>query len=298
MNHVMWSNPAVQANRRTLEERGLRVLGPDEGSQACGETGAGRMLEPEAIAAIVCGGAGEPGTCERLLEGRTVLVTAGPTREPIDPVRYISNRSSGKMGYAMARAAAEQGARVILVSGPVAITAPKGVVVHEVQTAQEMYRVTHELAGEADIFIAAAAVADYRPAEVRAQKMKKAAESMTLELVRNPDILASIAALPVAPFTVGFAAETENVNEYAKGKLANKKLDMIVANQVGNDRGFDRDDNAVEVFWPGDGRAFPRSAKADLARDLLRLIAERFAASRHEDTRPELTIISSRSVES
>ena len=298
MNHVMWSNPAVQANRRTLEERGLRILGPGEGSQACGETGAGRMLEPEAIAEIVCGQSCGPGLRERQLEGRTVLVTAGPTREPIDPVRYISNRSSGKMGYAMAQAALEQGARVILVSGPVAIAAPDGADVHEVQTAQEMYRVTHELAAQADIFIAAAAVADYRPAEAQLQKMKKTAESMSIELVRNPDILASIAALPAAPFTVGFAAETENVSEYAKGKLANKKLNMIVANRVGDDCGFDRDDNAVEVFWPGGGQAFPKSAKADLARELLRLVAERFAASCGEDTRPELTVISSGSMES
>lgn len=298
MNQVMWNNPAVQANRRTLEERGLRILGPGDGSQACGDTGAGRMLEPGEIAAMVCGGPGGPAARERLLEGRTVLITAGPTREPIDPVRYISNRSSGKMGYAMARAAVEQGARVILVSGPVAIAAPDGVDVHEVQTAQDMYRVTHELADEADIFIAAAAVADYRPVETRAQKMKKTAESMTIELVRNPDILASLAARPAAPFTVGFAAETENVREYAKGKLADKKLDMIVANRVGDDCGFDRDDNAVEVFWPGGARAFPKSAKADLARELLQLVAERFAASGHEDTQPELTVISSRSRES
>ena len=292
MNHVMWSNPAVQANRRTLEERGVRILGPGEGSQACGETGAGRMLEPDAIAAIVCGEFA-PGTeRERLLEGLTVLITAGPTQEPIDPVRYISNRSSGKMGYAMARSASDHGARVLLVSGPVAIAEPHGVDVHRVRTAAEMQQATRELVAVADIFIAAAAVADYRPAEVRGQKMKKTEERLTIELVRNPDILASVAAMPGAPFTVGFAAETENVGEYARAKLANKKLDMIIANRVGDDCGFDYDENAVEVFWQGGSQAFPKAAKSDLAADLVRLVADRYAANRCEDTRPELPVIS------
>jgi len=193
----------------------------------------------------------------------------------------------------MARAARDQGARVLLVSGPVAIAEPQGVDVRRVRTAADMQRVTQELVGDADIFIAAAAVADYRPAEVRGQKMKKTEERLTLELVRNPDILASVAAMPGAPFTVGFAAETENVGEYAQAKLANKKLDMIIANRVGDDCGFDYDENAVEVFWQGGGQAFPRAAKSDLASDLVRLVANRYAAGRYEETRPELPVISS-----
>ena len=218
MNHVMWSNAAVQANRRTLEERGVIVIGPDAGSQACGETGSGRMTEPDDIAAIVCapefGGAVDRGA----LSGKTIVVTAGPTREAIDPVRYITNRSSGKMGYAMARAAAARGASVILVSGPVNLAEPVGVTVIPVTTAEEMFAATHEHIGNADIFIAAAAVSDYRPASVPKEKMKKHDETMTLELVRSKDILASVASLPDAPFTVGFAAETDRVREYALGR--------------------------------------------------------------------------------
>lgn len=276
MNHVMWANAAVQQNRATLEERGVRVLGPDRGSQACGETGEGRMLEPDDIAAIVCG----PQLVtdkELLLAGRTVLVTAGPTREPIDPVRFITNRSSGKMGYAIAAAALEQGARVVLISGPTSIAFPVGVATMQVQTAEEMYAATHAAVATADIFIATAAVADYRPATVQPQKIKKTDKSMSIELVRSPDILASVAALEDAPFTVGFAAETENVREYALGKLERKKLNMIVANQVGENRGFDSDVNAVEVYWQGGEQAFDTVEKTELARELIKLIAARFA---------------------
>ncbi|HSG59410.1 MAG TPA: bifunctional phosphopantothenoylcysteine decarboxylase/phosphopantothenate--cysteine ligase CoaBC [Woeseiaceae bacterium] len=290
MNHVMWNNAAVQANRKTLEERGVRILGPDVGSQACGETGAGRMLEPEAIAAIVCGpdvGAARDGA----LTGKTVLVTAGPTREPIDPVRYISNRSSGKMGYAIASAAAAQGARVILVSGPVALPTPAGVELVSVTTAAEMYSATHEQIDGVDIFVGAAAVADYRPAEPSRKKIKKHDETLHVELVRTEDILASVAALETAPFTVGFAAETENDREYALGKLENKGLDMIVANRVGDDSGFDRDDNAAQVYWRGGERDFPTAAKAELADGIVQLVAERFAASRGEATQPEPAVL-------
>jgi phosphopantothenoylcysteine decarboxylase/phosphopantothenate--cysteine ligase len=292
MNHVMWSNPAVQANRRTLEERGLRILGPGEGSQACGETGAGRMLEPEAIAEIVCGESRGPGLRERQLEGRTVLVTAGPTREPIDPVRYISNRSSGKMGYAMAAAAHAQGARVILVSGPVTIDEPQGVEVIRVETAEQMHAATHEHVADADIFIAAAAVSDYRPATRATQKIKKTEDTMSIELVRSPDILASVAALDPAPFTVGFAAETENVREYATGKLENKKLDMIIANRVGSDCGFDYDDNAAEALWQDGERTFAKMAKTELARELIDVVVDRYFAIRGADTQPALSIVS------
>jgi len=290
MNHVMWNNPATQANRKVLEERGIHILGPDTGSQACGETGAGRMLEPAAIAAAVVDIASGQG--RGILAGRTVVVTAGPTREAIDPVRYITNRSSGKMGFAMARSAAAQGAKVVLISGPVSLADPPGVDVRHVTTAGEMYDATHEVIGDADIFIAAAAVADYRPAEVRGQKIKKTDDTMRIELVRCPDILASVAALDAGPFTVGFAAETENVEEYARGKLDKKRLDMIIANRVGDDCGFDRDDNAVSVFWSGGEKRMPEAQKSALARDLIELVAERFYAARGAETHPRLTIIS------
>jgi len=290
MNHVMWDNPAVQANRATLEARGVRILGPGHGSQACGETGAGRMLEPEEIATIVCGpGMSAAGTAGRLA-GKTVLVTAGPTREAIDPVRYITNRSSGKMGFAIAEAAAAEGARVLLVSGPVRLQAPGRVERFDVTTAEEMYATTHDLLDGVDIFIAAAAVSDYRPATSAEQKIKKNEETMRIDLVRSPDILASVAALDNAPFTVGFAAETENVREYALGKLEKKRLDMIVANRVGHDRGFDSDENEVQIFWRDGERSLPAAAKTALARDIVAIIAEQFEAVRG-GTRPEPNVV-------
>lgn len=290
MNRVMWANAAVQANRATLEARGVRILGPGAGDQACGETGEGRMLEPDEIAAIVCG----PGLAAAtgLLTGKRVLVTAGPTREPIDPVRYVSNRSSGKMGYAIAAAAAAEGAEVRLVSGPVALADPPGVAVIRVTTADEMYAATHGQLDGVDIFIAAAAVSDYRPAEAARNKIKKDSETMRLDLVRTRDILASVAAFDSAPFTVGFAAETENVRNYALGKLEKKKLDLIVANRVGDECGFDRDDNTIEVYWRGGERVFPTASKADLARDVVRLVAERFDAERGTVSRPGLSVVS------
>ncbi len=290
MNHVMWSNPATQANRKVLEERGIHILGPGVGSQACGETGAGRMLEPDTIAAAVFDLAGGKG--EGLLTGKKVVITAGPTREPIDPVRYISNRSSGKMGYAMARAAAAQGAEVLLISGPVNLPEPPGIEVRHVLSAQDMYEATHECIGDADVFIAAAAVADYRPADIKEQKIKKNDESMRIDLVRCPDILASVAALDAGPFTVGFAAETEKVDDHARSKLEKKHLDMIIANRVGNDCGFDSDDNSVNVLWAGGEQRFPQARKSDLARDLIDLVARRFYAARGADTQPTLTVIS------
>ncbi|MDG2107232.1 MAG: bifunctional phosphopantothenoylcysteine decarboxylase/phosphopantothenate--cysteine ligase CoaBC, partial [Woeseiaceae bacterium] len=266
MNHVMWSNPATQSNREVLEERGIHIIGPGVGSQACGETGEGRMFETDLIAATVFNLAGNKG--DRLLEGRTVVVTAGPTREVIDPVRYITNRSSGKMGYAIASAAAVQGASVILISGPVNIPEPLGINTVIVESAEEMYAATHEVIDDADIFISAAAVADYRPTNISPQKIKKSNEGMGLELVRCPDILASVASLDAAPFTVGFAAETENVIKYARSKLKKKKLDMIIANQVGRDCGFDYDDNAVTALWRDGEKDYPKSSKIDLARKL------------------------------
>jgi phosphopantothenoylcysteine decarboxylase/phosphopantothenate--cysteine ligase len=290
MNRVMWSNPATEANRKVLEERGIHLVGPGVGSQACGETGAGRMLEPDVIAATVFNITAEKG--QGLFEGRKVVITAGPTREAIDPVRYITNRSSGKMGYAMASAAAAQGADVILVSGPVELADPVGVEVVRVESAEEMFDATHAAVVDADMFIAAAAVADYRPAKIVEQKIKKSDASISLELVRCPDILASVAALDAAPFTVGFAAETENVREYARAKMQKKGLDMIIANRVGHDRGFDRDDNAVTVLWDGGEQSFPTSLKVELARNLIELVAKHFYAVRGSETQPKLTIIS------
>ncbi|MEJ2298602.1 MAG: bifunctional phosphopantothenoylcysteine decarboxylase/phosphopantothenate--cysteine ligase CoaBC [Woeseiaceae bacterium] len=290
MNHVMWNNPATQANRSVLEERGVHILGPAIGSQACGETGAGRMLDPAAIAAAVFDLGISKG--EGLLAGRKVVITAGPTREPIDPVRYITNRSSGKMGYAMARAALAQDAEVVLISGPVDLAAPTGIDVRGVTTAAEMYQATHAAVAGADLFIAAAAVADYRPAAQSEQKIKKTRDAMSIDLVRCPDILASVAALDDAPFTVGFAAETENVDASARAKLENKNLDMIIANRVGPDCGFDRDENAVSVFWNDGERRFPSAAKSELADSLIALVAERYYAARGDDTQPRLTVIS------
>jgi phosphopantothenoylcysteine decarboxylase/phosphopantothenate--cysteine ligase len=292
MNRVMWANPAVQANRKTLEKRGMQILGPDHGSQACGETGAGRMLDPDVIADAVCSPEFAGASADGVLAGKTVLVTAGPTREPIDPVRYITNRSSGKMGYAIAAAAHALGARVILISGPVSLQEPRGADVVHVETAEEMHAATHERIADVDIFIAAAAVSDYRPSEASAQKIKKTKDTMTLEFVRSPDILASVAALDDAPFTVGFAAETENVREYALGKLVNKNLDMIVANRVGADCGFDYDDIAAEVLWSGGEKAFDKMPKSELAAGLMDLIAARFFATRGAETQPALSIVS------
>ncbi len=292
MNHVMWNNPATQANRRVLEERGVHILGPAVGSQACGETGAGRMLEPDDIAAAVFDLVVRK--ADGVLAGKKIVITAGPTREPIDPVRYISNRSSGKMGFAMARAALAQGAEVILISGPVNLPDPPGIEVRKVTTAEEMHAATHACIADTDIFIAAAAVADYRPAAVPQQKIKKTEESMRIDLVRCPDILASVAALEAGPFTVGFAAETEKVDEYAKAKLQKKGLDMIIANRVGTDCGFDRDDNAAAVFWADGEQRFAEAPKARLAGELIELVAQRYYAARGTDTQPRLTVISNK----
>ncbi len=288
MNHVMWKNPAVQANRDLLAERGIHIVGPDHGDQACGETGSGRMSEPDAIAAAVMARVQASGR----LAGKTVMITAGPTREAIDPVRYLSNRSSGKMGYALAEAARAQGAEVILVSGPVSLSTPAGVERIDVTTAEQMFNATHERVRDTDIFIAAAAVADYRPAAASTNKIKKTEPTASIELVRTTDILASVAELPEAPFTVGFAAETENLREYALKKLHDKRLDMIIANAVGDGLAFDCDDNSVDVYWPDGERAFERQQKSDLAHGLVTTIADRYEQVRGTGTEPRLTVIS------
>jgi phosphopantothenoylcysteine decarboxylase/phosphopantothenate--cysteine ligase len=293
MNRVMWAHPAVQANRETLEGRGVRFLGPGRGGQACGEFGEGRMLEPTEIAdAVLKGG---PETVLRqvpgLLQGTTVMITAGPTREAIDPVRFISNHSSGKMGYALAEAAAEAGARVILLSGPVSLPPPADVECIYIETAEQMFAETHNRIDGVDIFIGAAAVSDYRPANTREQKIKKNNAEMRLDLVRAPDTLASVAKLEDGPFTVGFAAETERLREHALAKLRGKNLDLIVANQVGGGRGFNADENAVEVYWKTGERSYPTMGKADLARELVKLIATHFETARRNATGTELAAI-------
>ena len=278
MNRVMWAKPAVQANCKLLEERGTRILGPGVGSQACGEEGAGRMLEPDDIARQVMadGPVALDSEPRQSLAGKTVMVTAGPTREAIDPVRYITNRSSGKMGYEVAEAARDAGARVILISGPVNLERPEGMDVIDIESAEQLLAAAQDKIKDVDIFIAAAAVADYRPEQAKANKIKKTEATMSIDLVKAPDTLATISALPDRPFCVGFAAETEKVSEYARGKLNRKKLDMIIANRVGANLGFDCDENAVEVIWRTGEKKYPKTSKAELAVNLIELISERY----------------------
>ena len=280
MNQAMWSNPAVQENRELLERRGVRFLGPAEGDQACGEVGPGRMMEPVDIVRSVFE---KPARfSSQSLKGLTVIVTAGPTREPIDPVRYITNRSSGKMGFALAAAAEEAGAKVILVSGPVSMATPQGVERIDVETAEEMYASVHERVSEANLFIACAAVSDYKPETEADEKLKRTQKTLNLELIRSPDTLASVAELKDGPFTVGFAAETQNVAENARSKLTRKGLDMIAANQVGRDCGFDQETNSLMVFWDNDEVDLERASKPVLAGRLIHLIAERYRAAHSE----------------
>lgn len=281
MNQAMWGNYRSQRNVHLLEEDPqITLWGPDQGSQACGDTGPGRMLEPQTLFGLIDQFEPSETVDNGPLAGRRVVITAGPTREPIDPVRYISNHSSGKMGYAIAEAACAAGATVTLVSGPVSLAAPSGVEVVPVQTAEDMLRASSaEVDKGADIFIATAAVADYRPSATADQKMKKSSETLSLELVRNPDTLATIAARSDAPFTVGFAAETNDVAAYATDKMKRKKLAMIVANDVSAPGiGFNSDQNAVTVFWSGGQRAIGPAPKSEVARELVALIAERMPA--------------------
>lgn len=272
MNQQMWANAATQENLRQLNKRGVRQFGPGEGDQACGKVGPGRMLEAQQIAQLTAD-IFHTGS----LAGRTVLITAGPTQEAIDPVRYLSNRSSGKMGYAIAQAAVEAGAKVILVSGPTALDTPPRVERIDVRTAQQMLDAVMQQAGSADIFISTAAVADYRPVNVADQKIKKSEDTITLELQRNPDILAAIAALKNGPFTVGFAAETENLEEHARGKLERKSLDMIAANLVGEGVAFESDGNALLVLTADDKQQLATASKIFLGRQLIELVAKKIS---------------------
>jgi phosphopantothenoylcysteine decarboxylase/phosphopantothenate--cysteine ligase len=277
MNQGMWAHGATQANVALLQQRGARLLGPAVGEQACGEVGPGRMLEPEQIIAALQGeGAPVP---DQVLHGVNALVTAGPTREALDPVRFLSNRSSGRMGYALAQALTELGAQVCLVSGPVSLAAPPGVERLLVESALDMRDAVMARVATARLFVATAAVADYRPADPAPAKIKKGQAEVTLRLVRNPDILAEVAGLPDPPFTVGFAAETERVEEYASAKMLAKRLDMIAANQVGGSQGgFERMDNAVTLLWPGGRESFPLLPKLALARRLAAHIAVQYHA--------------------
>ena len=275
MNHVMWSNPATIANVAALVHRGVHVFGPAAGDQACGESGEGRMLEPlelsERLDALLRPADGP-------LSGRRVLITAGPTRERIDPVRFISNRSSGKMGFAVAQAAREAGASVVLVSGPVNLPTPEGVARVDVESAAEMLAaVLRELPGS-DLFISTAAVADYRPAQVAAQKIKKSSDNLALSMERTADVLATVAARSDRPFVVGFAAETEAVEQNARGKLMKKNLDMIAANEVGHEKAFDCDDNQLIVLSRNGRYELGQASKLTLARGLIGLIAQEMAA--------------------
>jgi len=273
MNRQMWANAATQANVRLLKERGIRILGPASGEQACGEVGVGRMLEPNDIAAELFV---EP--TSTALKGLKVVVTAGPTRERIDPVRFISNRSSGKMGYAVAEAARDAGANVVLVSGPVQIPVPRGIERIDVESAEQMLCAVQQTIADADIFIAAAAVSDYRCSEIACEKIKKTSDTMTLALARAPDVLATIGKSPAPPFLVGFAAETEHVERNALAKLTGKNLDMIAANKVGDGLAFDKDDNALTLYWHGGKIELSLASKSALARRLVELIAERYHA--------------------
>jgi len=263
MNSNMWAHPATQENVAILRKRGHRIVEPEEGILACGMTGPGRLAEPDRIADVVA----TLGITSKDLEGETVLITAGPTQEPLDPVRFISNRSSGKMGYALAEAAVHRGAHVILISGPVQLPAPSGVTLIRVRTAIEMHDAVFEHLAESSIIVKSAAVADYHLSRVPQHKVKKSAMRMSLELDPTPDILAELGQKKGDRLLIGFAAETENLTQSARGKLESKNCDMVVANLVGHDgTGFESDENeAVLVLSTGETIALPRAPKREVA---------------------------------
>lgn len=274
MNQQMWLHPATQDNIKCLEQREIIVIGPDCGNQACGDIGPGRMTEPQQIVEQLIAAS----TAGDVLAGRRVLITAGPTREPIDPVRYISNHSSGKMGYALARAASIAGAEVTLVSGPVTIPPPEATRVIQIQTAVQMYDAVMEHISGQNIFIGCAAVSDYTPKQVSSSKLKKHSDVLTVVLDRTKDILNAVTTHHPGVFSVGFAAETNDLKNYAQAKLENKRLDMIIANQVGlADRGFESNDNAVLALWNKGQQAFSLRSKKQLAIDIIKLIVQRYA---------------------
>lgn len=271
MNQQMYAHAATQANLATLKARNVLLWGPGKGEQACGDIGAGRMLEPHELVAL-CTAKEQP----QLLAGKTITITAGPTREPLDPVRFISNHSSGKMGYALAEAALQFGAKVNLISGPVTIKAPTGVNLINIESAEELLTESLTYAPQSDAFIGCAAVADYRAANIATQKMKKQGDELTLTLTKNPDVIAAIANLTQnRPYTVGFAAETQNVESYAKGKLQNKNLDMICANDVSKSGlGFNSDHNALTLYWHNEQLELPTTSKVEIARKVIEQLAK------------------------
>lgn len=274
MNRLMWAHPATQAHAATLTKRGVTLVGPGDGAQACGEIGAGRMSEPGTVRDAVIALLSAP--TSRPLAGTKAVITAGPTREAIDPVRFITNRSSGKQGYAVATALRDLGADVTLISGPVALPAPAGVTRVEVETAEQMLAATLQSAAGADLLVAAAAVADYRMTDVAAHKIKKHSDTLSLALQRNPDILATVRAAQPGLFMVGFAAETERLAEHARDKLARKHLNLIAANQVGAGLAFDVDTNALQVFWADGQQAIAQGSKQAVAHQLAELIAHHY----------------------
>lgn len=272
MNQQMWKHAATQHNLQTLQHRGVTVFGPAEGVQACGDTGLGRMLEPADIVR-------ELASCcatDQLLQGVRVLITAGPTREAIDPVRFLTNRSSGKMGYAVASAAVSMGADVMLVSGHVALDCPAGVSRVITESAADMLNATLDAAKQADVFIATAAVADYTPVKVADHKIKKNAATLNLEMQRTTDILATIKQTYPHLFTVGFAAETHDLMTYARSKLERKNIDMIAANSVADGKAFDQPTNALEVVWKDGHTSLPEMDKHQLAVALMQLVAAQY----------------------
>ena len=283
MNSVMWENKAVQENRATLVSRGINIIEPDYGDQACGEVGVGRMPNPDVIAGIIKENFSENPSP---LQGKKVLITAGPTREPIDPIRFISNRSSGKMGYALASAFNAAGCNVKIISGPSSLPFPDACDVVKIETAQEMYHEVHKSLKDIDIFVSAAAVSDYSSEKVDEHKIKKNDEKMSLRLIKSPDILSSVTSLRSHPFCVGFAAETDNIEVYAKEKLIKKELDMIIANKVGSNLGFDSDENSVLVLWNGGSKRFKKQLKISLAKQLVQLISKRYMTNSEINKKP------------
>ena len=272
MNQGMWRDQSTQQNLQTLISKQVLVFGPGDGSQACGDIGPGRMMEPEQLA-VEASSVFKIGS----LDGVKIVITAGPTREAIDPVRYISNHSSGKMGFALAQAAMDAGASVTLITGPVSLQTPERVTRIDVNSAAEMHQAVIETLPVCDIFIGSAAVADYRPTSIADQKIKKSTETMTIELVRNPDIIADVSNHPQRPFTIGFAAETQDVESYARRKLEKKKLDLIIANDVSNTAiGFNSDDNAVSVIWNDGEVSLPMTSKQQLGRRLIEEISQHY----------------------
>ncbi len=285
MNRLMWENPATQENVEKLQDRDMQILGPDAGEQACGETGVGRMLEPEELTDAIVAAlttSNNDFTATRtirstgLLIGQHIVITAGPTRESVDPVRFLSNHSSGKMGFALAEAAEAEGALVTLIAGPVKLETPKSVKRIDVVSAVEMYEAVMDSLDDCDIFIGTAAVADYRPARISHQKIKKTDgdnDYRNIELERNPDILASVATQHPRPICVGFAAETENLEGNARDKLVRKNLDLIAANLVGGGQTFGKDESSLHIFWPGGDEVIPKTSKRNLAVRLMKIIS-------------------------